>query len=300
MQAGAVRKLITKRAAARGRPFAGSPRPARQALRVPADMGGLLGAQSPALTAAATRFSGAAIAISVGVNAAIAAAALNGLGLGAGAGQTAPVAPLVILVKPPTLPMDVLRPPALDAVPRAALASACRQECRPEPVPLVQPPELQAPAWLSAAPSPALLPVAATDLRVPAVPPTPAGFGDTAPRTPPPAQDTDSEARYWEDVRRRVAAEIRYPVEARRRGISGDVTLCVAVNARGMLIEARPVAQDGLAPELSGAALAAARRAAPFPPPSFAAGAGTNMVVALLPIRFELVEREANKTKEQG
>lgn len=232
------------------------------------------------------------------VNTAVAAATLHGYGFSDGSDESFSAEPVVILVKPPTLPLDVLCPPVLDPVPRASLASAVQEESRPEPVPPCQPPEIRAPDWLAAAPSPAILAVPASAVPVPRIPAPRVVFGAGDAAVTPPEPDTAIETRYWEDVRRRVAAELRYPVEARRRGVSGDVTLCVAVNAGGLLIEAKPVAADVADSALSDAAVSATRRAAPFPPPSFASGAGTNMVVALLPIRFELVTRERTKAKE--
>ena len=246
-----------------------------------------LRAQTLWLTETRFRVSARAIVASLSINAVVALAALRGV---APTEIGTPPSPEVVLIRPTALPPELLNPPKLDAIPRAPLARSARTELRLAPQPLASPPAPPAPDWLSAASSPAVLEIAAAPGRPREA--LPVADGGTTGGTP--AVEAGFDASYWQDVRNRVAAEVRYPLSARRRAATGEVTLCVAVDARGGLIVAKPVASSA-DEDLIAAAVSAARRAAPFPPPRMAPGAGTNLVVALFPIKFEVVEKENQK-----
>lgn len=74
-------------------------------------------------------------------------------------------------------------------------------------------------------------------------------------------------ARYLEEWRVQVEAvgNENYPEEARREGMTGSLSLEVAVNADGTLAEITPRSSSGH-PELDRAAARIVREAAPFPP----------------------------------
>jgi protein TonB len=88
---------------------------------------------------------------------------------------------------------------------------------------------------------------------------------------------------YWLSVRAAIARELRYPDAARRQGAEGVVNVWLAVGPDGELVAARPV--TSVTPTLSEAAIAAIRRAAPFPAPTNAPNTTLGVV---LPIRFRL------------
>ncbi len=76
--------------------------------------------------------------------------------------------------------------------------------------------------------------------------------------------------RYVADVLQRVRARRHYPAPARRRGIEGTVRVRFRVRADGTV---EGLAADGGHRLLRLAALAAVRRAAPFPAPPAGLGA---------------------------
>jgi protein TonB len=112
-------------------------------------------------------------------------------------------------------------------------------------------------------------------------------------KTPAPATAGDAvedvvDPGFVNSIRAAVAHQLRYPELALRRGIEGRVVLRLTLTASGNLLQASP--SDPTADSaLTNAALAAVRRAAPFP-----AWRGTRNPNArlslLLPIRFKLDE----------
>ncbi len=243
----------------------------------------LLRAQTAWLTRTRFRISRRAVAASLSINAVVAVAAFRGVQ--PGASTPPPAIHEVVLIKPMTFPPELLNPPKLDAIPRSSITQSSRTEPRTAPQLLESPPLEPALGWLSAAPSPAIIQIAATCCRPrETIPDSGAGDGQPAPV---PAVD----AAYWQGVRDRVAGEVRYPLSARRRNVAGEVVLCVAVNARGELVVVKPV-PPAADPDLSEAAVSATRRAAPFPPPPAMRGVETNVAIALIPIHFVLVEKE--------
>lgn len=242
----------------------------------------LVRAQTLWLTHTRLRISGRAVAASLSINAVVALAAFRSVQ--PGTSTPPPAIHEVVLVKPMTFAPELLNPPKPHAIPRSPVTQSSRVEPRTAPHSVASPPLEPALDWLSTALSPAVIQIAAASCRPrETIPDSGAGDGQPAPV---PAVDT----AYWQGVRDRVAAEVRYPLSARRRNTAGEVVLCVAINARGKLVVAKPV-PPAADPDLTEAAVSAARRAAPFPPPSMR-GAETNVAVALIPIHFVLVEKE--------
>lgn len=227
-----------------------------------------------------------AVAMSLCITAVFYGATLHGF---SPSRREAPPAYEVVIIKPLTLPPDFLEaPPAREA--RRELPAQATMESREAVAPLAPPPE---PLWFDGAPSPAVL-AAALSRPLPAEP-LRVDIGEMTGNNRH-ARDAGFDTAYWREVRRRMVSEVRYPVAARRRGVAGDVMLCIAVGAKGELVEAKTVSVS-VDQQLDDAAVAAAQRAAPFAPPPLDAGMGTNLVVALIPIHFELVDKEY-KTKE--
>ncbi len=98
-----------------------------------------------------------------------------------------------------------------------------------------------------------------------------------------------SDPAYIHSVRTAVARHLRYPELALRRGAEGRVVLRLTLDARGKLLAsaAHEPADDSA---LLGAALAAVRRAAPFPPWNGVHNPEATLNLTL-PIRFKLEER---------
>lgn len=92
------------------------------------------------------------------------------------------------------------------------------------------------------------------------------------------------EDAYWDAVREAVAAELRYPRAAQQRRAEDTVILRIVIGAAGQLLKAEPVPPYGEW-VLTRAALAAVRRASPFPSPA-ACGLPGQCLVAQLPVRF--------------
>ena len=98
---------------------------------------------------------------------------------------------------------------------------------------------------------------------------------------------------FWQQVRQLIAAKAVYPPAAVRRNASGQVILRVRIDPRGKLTQVN-IATSSSDGALDRAALSAVREAAPFPVGTLGAGAGTNGLEALIPVRFELVDGPAN------
>jgi TonB family protein len=104
---------------------------------------------------------------------------------------------------------------------------------------------------------------------------------------------------YWDSVRNRIAACMRYPASARREGKDGVVVVRVEVDSEGGLVAATPLQEPG-EPSLARAVVAGVRRAAPFGSPFGPDGKATNSVAASIVIRFELIQGVERARQESG
>ena len=113
--------------------------------------------------------------------------------------------------------------------------------------------------------------------------------------------DAGDDARaFWTNVRGLVAACAVYPAAAARRGNAGEVVIHVRIRTDGAL-DGALVAESSSDPALDRAAVAAVREAAPFPIDALGTMPGTNVLEALIPLRFELVApRGVTISKEEG
>jgi protein TonB len=93
---------------------------------------------------------------------------------------------------------------------------------------------------------------------------------------------------YVNSIRAAVAHQLRYPAGALRRGVEGRVVLRLTLTASGHLVQAAP-SEPAADSALTNAALAAVRRAAPFPPWRGTRNPNARLSL-LLPIRFTLDE----------
>jgi len=177
--------------------------------------------------------------------------------------------------KPPE-PKRALPPPKPEPVIVAAVA-------KPAPTPL--PPM---PTFASVVPSPLRIAVpsasasASVAVAVPATnaaPTVAAGNGT----------EEISDPAHLNTVRAAVKRHLRYPELALRRGVEGRVVLRLTLDAAGRLLDSGAGTPEGDAALLS-AALAAVKRAAPFPPWQGAHDAGATLNLTL-PIRFTLEGR---------
>ena len=100
---------------------------------------------------------------------------------------------------------------------------------------------------------------------------------------------------FWQSVRLLVAARAVYPPAAARRRSAGQVVIRVRVRPEGTLDGATVASASG-DPALDRAAVAAVREAAPFPIQALGAAAGTNILEALIPLRFEFADRHGDNT----
>lgn len=117
-------------------------------------------------------------------------------------------------------------------------------------------------------------------------PPTPAAEPPTpAPTAADAAATADSEA--WTQVRRGIMKALRYPAPARRNGMAGVVVLRLRLDGAGRIVSAE-IQPPAPAKPLCDAALAAVRRAGPFPAVGAAIRAGQTPDRAELAIRFQL------------
>lgn len=82
-------------------------------------------------------------------------------------------------------------------------------------------------------------------------------------------------------VRKSLAATGRYPMVAKRLGLSGQVVLMLKINERGQLTESL-ISQPSQHPELNSAAVSSAKRLGSFKPPPGGA------IDLLIPIEFKL------------
>lgn len=166
-------------------------------------------------------------------------------------------APIAPVPEPKEPPVEEERESDVD-VPRAALPirDPLPEIIAPEdtphavPAPPRQPPPPLPPEW-----------------SVVMMPPLPAAW--TPPPPPQLAQATvqadQVASNYLATVSARIAGALRYPALARQRGQEGTVNLQIAIGETGDLIDVGITQSD--APSFTRAALAATRRAAPFPTP---------------------------------
>jgi protein TonB len=179
------------------------------------------------------------------------------------------------LRKPPE-PRREIQPPKPEPVAVVAVA-------KPQPAPVAQMPAtisvVPSPLRVAVASAPAVIPVVAESAATNALPAAAADNG---------AEEVGDPA-YIHSIRTAVARHLRYPELALRRGTEGRVVLRLTLDARGKLLAsaAGETADDGA---LLGAALAAVRRAAPFPPWHGAHTPDATLNLTL-PIRFKLEER---------
>ena len=82
-------------------------------------------------------------------------------------------------------------------------------------------------------------------------------------------------------VRKSLAATGRYPMVAKRLGLSGQVVFMLKINERGEFTESL-ISQPSQHPELNSAAVASAKRLGSFKPPPGGA------IDLLIPIEFKL------------
>jgi len=160
-----------------------------------------------------------------------------------------PAAPAVTEAQPPAPPVKAK--PEVPAVPVAP---------PPKPHPVVarhSPP----PPAVAAAPTAPASDVSPTPVAPPANTPT-----VTAEQPPPiaPAAPAVSPAAYLADIQSKVAAHLRYPPQALRRGEQGVVHVHLTLSRSGDLLAAST--DDEATPRLREAALQAVRDCTPFPP----------------------------------
>lgn len=178
--------------------------------------------------------------------------------------------------KPPEPKQEIPPPPKPEAVRVAAIA-------KPAPPPLAH---IAAPS--SVIPSP--LRVAMTSAPAPA----PVAVETSATNSAPAVASGNgaeevSDPAYISTVRAAVARHLRYPELALRRGAEGRVVLRLTLDTAGRLLDSGAGALEGDRALLT-AALAAAKRAAPFPPWQGVHHPDATLKLTL-PIRFKLEER---------
>lgn len=189
-------------------------------------------------------------------------------------GETREQRPLVAVDIGRLMPPPVLRPPPppLPELPPNEVAPP-EPLSRPEPPPI----EVVAVQWRAdmPAPEPDIEEVLA-EMRELAEPPPP----PTPPDSTPPAEmaeQPDTSPR-WRAVRDAIVRALRYPESARQRGEEGRVWIVLRVRADGAI---ESLDADGDTPRLVAAAVAAVRRAAPFP--------GAGPAIYRIPVSFRLV-----------
>lgn len=174
-------------------------------------------------------------------------------------------------------PPPVLRPPPppLPELPPSEVAP-------PEPLSPPEPPpiEIVAVQWRANMPAPEPnieeLLAEMRELAHPLEPPTAADSPAPAEIAEPP--DTSP---HWRAVRDAIVRALRYPEASRQRGEEGRVWIVLKVRADGAI---ESLDADGGTPRLVAAAVAAVRRAAPFP--------GAGPAVYRIPVSFRLVPPE--------
>ena len=174
-------------------------------------------------------------------------------------------------------------------LPEVAIA-ALPQEPPPPPPPLPEPvatPEIQKPPEPVPENAPDIVPDPPESIPQPEkvvppqlkpVPEPPSMIVETAPLGKPDA---------WLEVRTNIIAALRYPTQARRKGMAGIVHLSLRVDGAGHIVYMEIKPPEPPKP-LGDAVRTAVRRAAPFPALGEAIRQGQTPDMAELPIRFEL------------
>ena len=183
--------------------------------------------------------------------------------------------------KPPEPPKETPPPP-----PRPEpIVIAVAQKPQPAPAPIAQIPKVA-----STVPSPLRIAVASAPVAGPAANAAQPAVTNTALAVASGhGAEEVSDPAYISSVRSAIARHLRYPELALRRGTEGRVVLRLTLDARGQLLAsaANEPADDRA---LLGAALAAVRRAAPFPPWHGVHNPDATLNLTL-PIRFKIEER---------
>jgi len=182
--------------------------------------------------------------------------------------------------EPPPKPSQPKKAPPPPPKPEPVRVAAVAQ---PAPVMLPHIPKIvsavQSPLRIAVTSAPAAAPVAAasavTNIALAGV----SGHG----------REEVSDPAYLNTVRTAVARHLHYPELALRRGVEGRIVLRLTLDAAGHLLDSAAGAPEGDSALLT-AALAAVKRAAPFPPWQGAREPGATLNLTL-PIRFKLEER---------
>ena len=138
---------------------------------------------------------------------------------------------------------------------------------------------VQSPLRIAVTSAPAAAPVTAAAAATNSAPAVASGQG----------REEVSDPAYLNTVRTAVARHLHYPELALRRGVEGRIVLRLTLDAAGRLLDSAAGAPEGDSALLT-AALAAVKRAAPFPPWQGAREPGATLNLTL-PIRFKLEER---------
>ncbi|MCX7009575.1 MAG: TonB family protein [Kiritimatiellaeota bacterium] len=201
------------------------------------------------------------------------------------------VRPVVKLTAKPPVPMvQKTEPPPKPPEPKKEISPP-----KPKPAPVLVA-TVAKPAPVPVAYIPASASVVQSPLRIAvasALAPTPATIESTTNVASAVAAGNGTEEvsdpAYLNTVRNAVARHLRYPELALRRGVEGRVVLRLTLDATGRLLASGAGEAQGDR-ALLGAALAAVKRAAPFPPWQGAHNTGATLNLTL-PIRFRLDER---------
>ncbi len=192
-----------------------------------------------------------------------------------------PPPPVPQQVEPPPKPPEpkkALPPPPPKPEPILVAAVA-----KPAPAPMPHIPTIASvvpsPLRIAVSSAPAAAPVAVETAVTNAAPAVVASHGS----------EEVSDPAYLNTVRTAVKRHLRYPELALRRGIEGRVVLRLTLDAAGRLLDSGAGTPEGDT-ALLGAALAAVKRAAPFPPWQGVHEPGATLNLTL-PIRFKLEER---------
>jgi len=181
---------------------------------------------------------------------------------------------------PPKPPQPDKAPPQPPPKPEPVRVAAVAQ---PAPVALPHISKMasavQSPLRIAVSSAPAVAPVVAAVAVTNTAPAVLSGHG----------REEVSDPAYLNTVRTAVARHLRYPELALRRGVEGRVVLLLTLDAAGHLLDSAAGAPEGDSALLT-AALAAVKRAAPFPPWQGAREPGATLNLTL-PIRFKLEER---------
>ncbi|MCX7591325.1 MAG: TonB family protein [Kiritimatiellae bacterium] len=105
-------------------------------------------------------------------------------------------------------------------------------------------------------------------------------------------------ADYWENVRSRVSAHLRYPLAARQRQAEGTVVVEIVLDEEGRLVNVRPIAEPR-EPSLTHSVVSSVRKASPFGRPKFLPQDVATNLVGTIAVRFDLVDANTNGQQEE-